>query len=366
MPFLLYTCDPAHAVGSVDGRLTITEFRESHLCPECYAEFSGEVDLGDHLTTEHPILQPHLLVGGTRVPANWVIRQPLDTSAFQIMNATEVELGIDGGPLRSTSAETFQKVLARTPDGILELLLRARGTSRRYEIRILIPDEEELRLVEGEFTAHLARNDVTVSDVRRFDEALSVGAGAREYASALADYVYGVLAKEGAGQTTLPFAGFPEKLKRSLAIVRGFERPLAAALASCIRFNLNDFRSAWKPCGVQMLDRAFWVFRQRALLRTFDSAPPSPRQTGLEVPLCPVDTVTQTILDVVYTPTPVSALREMASRHDLSDEDRVKACVLLADEVAGLKPEDAAACRAALTFDPIFAKWADRALRGVS
>ena len=81
----------------------------------------------------------------------------------------------------------------------------------------------------------------------------------------LADYVYGVLAKDGAGQTTLPFSAFLDKLKRSLGILGPFDRPLAAAVASCIRFNLNDFRSTWRPCGVRTLDRAFWIFRQRSL-----------------------------------------------------------------------------------------------------
>ena len=52
----------------------------------------------------------------------------------------------------------------------------------------------------------------------------------------------------------------------------------------------------------------------------------------------------------------------MASRYDLSDEDRVKVYVLLADRVADLEQEDVAACRAALEYDPIFQRWADRVL----
>ena len=364
MPFLLYTCDPAHAVGSVDGRVTVQEFRQHHLCPKCPAEFSREVDLGEHLTTEHPILHPHMLVGSARIPANWVIRQPVDTSALQIMNATEVKLGINGDLPRSTSSEGLRQVLDRTRHGVLELHLRTRGASQRYDIRILVPEEKELRRIEDEFTAHLARNDVSVSDVRDFGAVLSVGAGAREYASGLADYVYGVLAKDGAGQTTLPFSAFLDKLKRSLGILGPFDRPLAAAVASCIRFNLNDFRSTWRPCGVRTLDRAFWIFRQRSLGKALDRAPWSPPRTGSDIPLCPVDAVTQTILDIVDTVGPVSALRDMTSRHDLSDEDRVKVYVLFADRVADLKPGDVAACQAALESDYLFGRWADQVLAG--
>ena len=172
MPFLVYPCDPAHAVGSTDGPVIATELRHSHRCPECLAEFSCEVDLGDHLTTEHPIPQPHLLLGGTRVPGNWVIRQPVNTAALQ-MNATEVDLGINGAPLRSTSVAAFRQVLDRTREAVLELHLRTRGAVQRYDILILIPEEEELHRLESEFMTRLARDDVTVSDVRRFDEALA-------------------------------------------------------------------------------------------------------------------------------------------------------------------------------------------------
>ena len=209
----------------------------------------------------------------------------------------------------------------------------------------------------------LARDDVTVSDVRRFDEAISVGPAAREYASALADYVYGMLAKDGGGHTTLPFAAFPDKLKRSVGILGAFERPLATAVGNCIRFNLNDFRSAWRPCGVQALDHAFWIFRQLAFGATPDGEVPSLRKNGIEHPLCPVDSMTQSILSLIDAPAPLTALRDMTSRQDLSGADRVKVYVLLATQVVNTKSEDVAACRAVLEYDPVFGDWANKFLR---
>lgn len=366
MAFLLYGCDPAHAVGSTDGPDIVTEFRRSYPCPDCRAEFEREVDLGEHLTLEHPILQPHLLVAGTRVPAQWTIRQPVDASAVHVMNATEIWLSIDGGSLRQISPETFRQVLTQTRDGVLELHLRSSRASQRYDVRILVPEDEDLRRVEKEFGAHLARTDVTITDVRHFDEALAVGPGAREYASALADYVYGVLAKDGAGHTSLPFAAFLDKFKRSLAVVSSFERAFAMAVSSCIRFNLNDFRGAWKPSGVRSLDRAFGVFRQRALGRPPAGASRALRRTEPDIPVCPVDTMTQIILDIVNKNEPsVQALRDLTSRQDLSDEDRVKVCVLLVDRSEHLKPAEVAAYRTVLEFDPIFGPWVRQAvLRG--
>ena len=359
MSFILYNCDPAHAVGSVDGRTTTLELTQTHLCPECQAEFPSMDNLGDHLTTKHPILQPYLLFGGARVSHDWVIRQAMDASDLQIMNAKEVALGINGDQLRSISCEAFLQVLNRTRYGTLELQLRNRGACRRYVIHVLVPKQDDLRRIEDLFTEHLVRNDVSVSDVRHFDEILSVGGAAREYASALADYVYGILAKDSAGQTTLPFEEFPNKLKRSLDIVKAFKTPLAATITSSIRFNLNDFQSSWRPCGTPLLDNAFWFFRRRALEKSGGHFKSTDRQTK---PLCPVDAVTHTILDTLDKPNPIPTLQNMTLRHDLSHEDRVKVCVLLADQSADLDPECVAACQAVLQFNPIFGRWANRTL----
>ena len=323
-----------------------------------------EIDLDEHLAIEHPILQPHLLVGSSRIPPKWIIRQPVDTSALQIMNATEVRLGVNGDPPTPNSLDGLREALDRIRDAVLELQLRTRGATQQYDIRIHLPEADELRRIEFEFTAHLARDEVTVSDVRDFAEAISVGAAAREYASGLADYVYGILAKDRAGQTTLPFSAFLDKLKRSLGVLESFERPLAEAVVSCIRFNLNDFRSAWRPCGMSTLDRAFWNFRQRCLGTVLDHTQSSPPPPESDSHSCPVDTVTGSILEIIDASDPVPALRGMASRCDLSDEDRVKVYVLLADRVADLRPEDALACRELLGNDHMFGRWATHILGG--
>ena len=364
MPFLLYECDPAHAVGSTAGRVAIKEFKRRHLCPECHAEFSHDVEVGEHLTTQHPILQPHVLLGGTRIPTNWIVRQPVTTATFRIMNATEVFLGINGNPLRPTSSDEVRELLVQTSDGVLELHLRNRSASQRYNIRVLVPEPDELRRVDAEFAANLARTDVTVSDVRHYGDILSVGPAAREYAAALADYVYGVLAKDGAGQTTLVFEAFVSKFKQSLDIVRAYDRPLATAIASCIRFNLNDFQGTYRPCGVQVLDRAHQIFQQLSLGNAPRLSHEKPHQATVQTPLCPIDSLTQKILNVVGNPKPnISTLRDMASRPDLSHEDHVKVCVLIAHLVPDLPPGDAANCQAALAFDPVFGQWATRVLR---
>ena len=401
MPLLVYDCDPAHATGSVSDRPTPTIFRKKFFCPECGAQFSRDVDLGDHLTTEHPVLEPHMFVGGARVSTEWIIRQPIDASALRIMNAAEIWLGADGGELRPVSAEDVGGILASTQDGVLELHLhgrgasppydvpsarfglldtrtlivgaspisdrnlRGRGASRRYDIRVLIPQKKEMGHIDEEFVDRLAREDVTVSDVRLFGEALAVGIAAGEYASALADYVYGMLAKDGTGQTTLPFTDSGDKLKRSLSVVGAFvdQQRLAAVVASCIRFNLNDFRGEWTPCGVPMLDRAFLLFRQRAIGPGTDGSTQSlPGGKGDAVPLCPVDKTTKTILDIVENPTlSVSVLRDMIRRKTLSDPDRVKVQVLLAGCGDGVKREDFSDVQ----YDPVFGAWASGVLGGV-
>src|SRR5947207_124912 len=80
----------------------------------------------------------------------------------------------------------------------------------------------------------------------QFDESCRPYPSAREYASALADYVFGVLAKDQCGGTTIPFAQYPERYQAALSIVSEFRRPLARALCACIEFNLNDFHMPYQ------------------------------------------------------------------------------------------------------------------------
>ena len=359
MPFLEYFSDPAHAVGSVSGRVVEREIPRSkrYFCPDCGKEFSHDADVADHVIMEHPIPQPSVLFGGRRVTQKWIIRQPPDTSALKFANTTEVRLQTDGGPLRLVSPDDVREVLGRTRDGLLELHLRNRVATRRIDIRVLVPREEEMCHIEEEFVKHLAQAKVTVSDVRAFDEALRAGEAALDYASGLADYVYGVLAKDRAGQTTLPHTVFSDKLKQSLGVVRDFirDRPLAAVVAGCIRFNLNDFRSEWTPCGAPMLDRAFLTFRQRAV-RTESQINLSLGGTGTLRPFCPVDHVTSAILDAAgERDLALSTLRDMMMRQrTLSDEDRVKIQVLLAGCGANMEQEDILE----ILDDPVFGVWA--------
>lgn len=361
MPFLEYAFDPAHATGSTPGRPVATKIapRRRHRCPECAAEFQCDADLGDHLTIKHPIREPHVLAGGARIPKKWVIRKPMDTSTLKIMHAEKIALTVDGVKSPQVSSEEgLRQVLTRTHEQVLKLRLRNRAASRQFDIRVLIPREEEIRHIEKEFVERLAREKVTVSDVRLFSNALSVGPAAHEYASALADYVFGVLAKDGAGLTTLPYSAFPVKLKQSLSVVRAFveERPLASVVASCIRFNLNDFRGDWTPCNVPMLDRAFLTFRQRALRIAEGGIQSSFGQTDTPKPFCPVDLMTNTILNAVAKRGPaLSTLRDMMTRKStLSDEDRIKVQVLSAGYEGEMKPADISE----ILEDPIFGGWA--------
>src|SRR2546430_653580 len=66
-----------------------------------------------------------------------------------------------------------------------------------YVLEIDIPDAEDLAQVDRAFVRHLAIDRPSTREVESFASDVEPFVSARSYAGALADYVHGVLVKEG-------------------------------------------------------------------------------------------------------------------------------------------------------------------------
>jgi hypothetical protein len=64
------------------------------------------------------------------------------------------------------------------------------------------------------------------------------------YYGGICDYLYGVLAKEGASDSSLPYEKYPERFNRAAAALLGYDRPLAHIVGSLVAFHFNHFEDA--------------------------------------------------------------------------------------------------------------------------
>jgi hypothetical protein len=192
------------------------------------------------------------------------------------------------------------------------------------------------------------------------------------YAGGLAEYVYGVLAKEGSeySGTALPFGAFPAKFNRVLAELSDHvDRPVAAAVVGAARLNLNDLVTPNTVTGDRRLDGCSTTLHEAATLLPWTE--PADRDEGVAVvPLCPIDSDTHFVLAAYEALVAHDAsdrqVAEFESRTEdgtLSGWDRSKLRVLVA--TALLREGDRRGTRQhldGLAHDAIFSEWAAREL----
>ncbi len=236
-----------------------------------------------------------------------------------------------------------------------------------YVLRISAPDPEALAAADDRFLTILGRADPTIADVDRF-LAFDSETAAAAYLSGLADYVRGILLKDGdpASGVTGTHHDYRDAFARALHALKDHARPLPQLLCGFMRLNLNDF-SAWRrPTGSRRLDAA------NALLGAIaDDEQPAVRPSLPDAGklICPVDAG----LDAV-----VRACGRLASAPRWSRSVELEAEAVL--KQVGIDPLDRSKLLAALAAtatrlgaevdgmlrelegDPTFGLWAERNL----
>ena len=372
MPRVLDWIDPGNAGGSV----LIPDAPASHpvdfICRLCGLSFSTELNRTNHVHEYHPLIQPTMTFNEVPVTRRTVVRRTLSAGRVAFESCTDIVLTVNGGREKNVTSQVAAAVLSRREPAYISLLLRNAQAETQYEIRIAIPREEDLDKVDDSFRSYLAHDDVTLADVDRFGSATAHYPASEDYASALADYVIGVLIKDQTGGTSLAFPRYRDKLQAAAGVLHEFSaRRLPRAILHCIRFNLNEFPQRREHCGIAMLDDAMSYYggmidRGALLTKRRREGETSPR-----LALCPVDEstalLTATLSAGVSQSTPSdSVILELEARGATaltSDPDKVKLYVVIADVwLARGERGRAVPYLRRLEHDYNFGKWASHAL----
>jgi hypothetical protein len=356
----------------------IAPHHPAYTCVICGMEFDSADRRSWHATEAHPMARPTLYLGAIATASEVVVRAPVAPAELRVESCTSVRVAIDGSPFEVVAPDALASLVAGCSSGHLSVELEnhraADETDVRatYAIRISIPDDADLAGVDRAFVRHLAIDRPSTRDIEAFASEVGSLPSARMYAGALADYVHGILIKEGSdfGGATLPFEAFEAKFSRALVeLADHSNRPVAASVVASTRLNLNEFLSPVPESGDARLDSC--VRTLRGLVAPNDGMDgPAERLGSATVALCPIDRDTNTVLvahDVLARIGPEALqAEELAGRAEdpsLSPQDRSKLRALIAHAfIRGGRFDDARRHVEVLAHDGVFGEWATREL----
>jgi hypothetical protein len=349
-------------------------------CKACGRSFSSSAELANHVSRAHPLELPSLYLRGQPLLRESVIRTPLQESDVHLVQCTSCRVRADAGRWREYSVTDFRRKLVQYESGTWDVdLIHERTTDgsradAQYHIRFRIADPAKLDAVDQLFADTLLREGLTHSDLHQFQKGLPSDAAAREYGAALGNYVLGILLKERQVpiRSQLGLEEFAAKMRTALDVLQLFQRPLALAVCSSIRFNLNEFASDLTGAAVEV-ETGFTFFRSLGLEESSESEGPNVarghKQTS-HTAICPVDQISHRILAVCgrllageQSCSDLEDLLAATNEGAISEQDLVKIRVICAEGYLRLGYEaDALPHFRAVQYAPVFREWARRHL----
>lgn len=237
------------------------------LCSACGVEFSTERDLRVHTFEGHPARRPvlvfrgrecgrsRLTVSSETLAEDWAIR----TTDAIMLNDT------------LTSVATAIEVLSSQRSGVVDVTLMNKHVTQAFQFEFTLADDEDLsgvdaaleRLIDGAELSLRAIDDFIIRS-KRYPTA-------GRYLSGLANYLYGVLSREGSAESGIADGsheggGYEGKYDKAVRILGSFDRAPAEAICGIVAFHYNQFDRAMTKTKSQRVAEV--SLRFQALLRS--------------------------------------------------------------------------------------------------
>jgi len=213
-------------------------------CPTCGLEFSTERDFRVHAFEGHATPRPVLVLRGRECGrSRLTVTTKTSMADWVIQNARSV--AVNG---RLATVDQAAAFLASQRSGVTEVTLTNGDVNRAFEFEFTLADEADLagvdaalgRLIEGGELSPRAIDDFIMRS-KRYPTA-------SRYMSGLANYLYGVLAREGAAESGIldkPHdVGYEAKYDQAVGILGSFDRAPAEAICGIVAFHYNQFDRA--------------------------------------------------------------------------------------------------------------------------
>lgn len=214
-------------------------------CLTCGVEFSTEPDLRVHTFEGHRIRRPVLVLKGRECGrSRLTITGETAAEDWAIRSAETITL--NGARTSVAGAAT---VLSSTRSGVVDVTLANRDVVQSFQFEFTLADEDDLNGVDAALARLIDGGELSVRAVDDFIMRSKRYPTSVRYLSGLANYLYGVLAREGVTELGVrdeshDGGGYQGKYDQAVGILGSFDRPPAEAICGIVAFHYNQFERA--------------------------------------------------------------------------------------------------------------------------
>ena len=209
-------------------------------CEQCGEVYSSPDELLTHRFEAHPLHRPVMLVRGRELGTKRIrITQPLLAADVHIPHCDRALF--NGGDI---PIPCLPDKLAAISSDVCRIVLSKDGVDAAFELDFCIASKEDLEGVEDQFKRLARGYRLDTYVIEEFIAGASGFTTAVSYYDGICAYLYGVLAKEKKGGSTLPYDAYEGKFSKAAEELAAYDRPFARTIGSLIGFHFNHFQDA--------------------------------------------------------------------------------------------------------------------------
>jgi hypothetical protein len=223
----------------------VTVLPDMFPCRTCGVEFSTEPDLRVHTFEGHRIQRPVLVLKGRECGrSRLTITRETVADDWAIRNADTITL--NGA---RTSVASAAKVLSSTRSGVVNVALSNQDLVQFFQFEFTLAGEDDLNGVDAALARLIDSGELSLRAIDDFIMRSKRYPTSARYLSGLANYLYGVLAREGITESGVrdeshDEGGYQGKYDQAVGILGSFDRPPAEAICGIVAFHYNQFERA--------------------------------------------------------------------------------------------------------------------------
>ena len=234
--------DPGNAGGSVLIPEIPTEPNRpvTFKCDKCGEIFADREARRQHVFDQHPFKRPQMLIGSRMVKERGeVVASSFPLADWIIQQAERIVID-----QQNVTSKQACRRLSEFTSGFHDVTLTSADYSVTYHIEFDIPTETQLATVERAFITLIVNQPLESDRIAQFITVAKQEGGARYYLEGVSDFLYGVLAKDQRGSTSLGHDDYSAKYHAAREALRFLNRPLANLIKALVNFNDNAFSEA--------------------------------------------------------------------------------------------------------------------------